>query len=340
MRKKGGRTSAYTGSSEGEQGFWPSYADMMSAVALILFFVMLLSYIQNMITGNNLKGTEAELNAALEQLAITSSQVKEAQDELKVIFDDLEIARQDLDKQQIHIDEQQSHIEEQANYILEQQANISAQKEVIDQQKAQADLQQQYLSATQAELSVLRKQMQDVALLRVSIVDQIRKSAENAMGADTITVSDNGNLVLSESVLFDRSSADLKANSRAVLDQLADGFAAFLSDENITKYVDTIIIGGHADSTGSDQINWDLSTRRAKAVLSYLLMTSHNGGLNQYAKYFSAAGYGSTRPIADNSTPEGMAKNRRIEISIVLKDDTVQEILDQYLAIKVPDAVG
>ena len=45
-------------SQEGEQGFWPSYADMMSAVALILFFLMLLSYIQNLITGNNLRSTQ------------------------------------------------------------------------------------------------------------------------------------------------------------------------------------------------------------------------------------------------------------------------------------------
>ena len=56
-----GRTDAMVRSAEGEQGFWPSYADMMSAVALILFFLMLLSYISNMITGNNLKNTESQL---------------------------------------------------------------------------------------------------------------------------------------------------------------------------------------------------------------------------------------------------------------------------------------
>ena len=56
-RQYRGRTDAMVKSQEGEQGFWPSYADMMSAVALILFFLMLLSYISNMITGNNLKNT-------------------------------------------------------------------------------------------------------------------------------------------------------------------------------------------------------------------------------------------------------------------------------------------
>ena len=53
-----GRSGAFVRSSEGEQGFWPSYADMMSAVALILFFLMLLSYIQNLIAHAGRRGAE------------------------------------------------------------------------------------------------------------------------------------------------------------------------------------------------------------------------------------------------------------------------------------------
>ena len=54
----------------GEQGFWPSYADMMSAVALILFFLMLISYIQNLITGNDLQNTQEVLEDTDGQLAL------------------------------------------------------------------------------------------------------------------------------------------------------------------------------------------------------------------------------------------------------------------------------
>ena len=57
-----GRSAGMTAGSQGEQGFWPSYADMMSAVALILFFLMLLSYIQNLITGNDLRSTRDVLD--------------------------------------------------------------------------------------------------------------------------------------------------------------------------------------------------------------------------------------------------------------------------------------
>ena len=76
MRRAGYRGPSRSSASEGgEQGFWPSYADMMSAVALILFFLMLLSYIQNLITGNDLQNTQ-------EVLADTREQVSDAQLEL------------------------------------------------------------------------------------------------------------------------------------------------------------------------------------------------------------------------------------------------------------------
>ena len=57
-RHYSGRNDGRAASSQGEQGFWPSYADMMSAVALILFFLMLLAYIQNLITGRDLQNTQ------------------------------------------------------------------------------------------------------------------------------------------------------------------------------------------------------------------------------------------------------------------------------------------
>ena len=163
-------------------------------------------------------------------------------------------------------------------------------------------------------------------------------SAEQVMGsANTISISDTGSLVLSESVLFDRSSSALKPNSKQVLDQLAVGFASFLSTSDSLEYVDTIVIGGHADSTGSNELNRKLSTDRANSVLSYL-MSTQGGILTPYAQYFCASGYGSTRPVASNETPEGQAQNRRIEISIILKDESVLDALNQYLAIEVPNA--
>lgn len=327
MRKAPRRTQS--GTNNGEQGFWPSYTDMMSAVALILFFLMLLAYIQNIITNNNLLDKESELRDTLDKLIVATQQVKDKESELQNVTDDLENAQKDLDQKQLTLDEQADSIVEQANFILQQQADIAAQKETIAQQ-------QQYLQNTQAELSQVRSQMQAAAFLRVDIVEKIRQTVEEAMGSsNSISVSETGSLVLSESVLFDQGRADLKANSRQLLDQLAIGFASFLENSDSLQYVDTIVIGGHADSTGSDSLNRKLSTDRANAVLSYL-MTTQNGVLAPYAKYFCAAGYSSTRPVTSNDTPEGRAQNRRIEVSITLKDESVLDALNQYLSIQIP----
>ena len=128
--------------SGGEQGFWPSYTDMMSAVALILFFLMLLAYIQNIITNNDLLHKEEELKDTLEQLSIAAAQVEDKEKELQTVSDTLEIARQDLDEQQIRLDEQQSQLRQQETDIAQQEAYILQQQDTIAQQQAQMDRQQ------------------------------------------------------------------------------------------------------------------------------------------------------------------------------------------------------
>ena len=154
--------------------------------------------------------------------------------------------------------------------------------------------------------------------------------------ASKVSIGDNGNIILSEGIFFDLGSSDIKPESVPVLNELIDVFSAFLSNENNAKYVDSVVISGHTDSTGTDEDNRLLSTARANSVLNYLL-TGQGGELSRYAGYFCAAGYGETRPVADNSTPWGQAQNRRIEISMILKDESVLEIVEQYLSLSVPD---
>ena len=335
---KRSRRQGTTRDNGGEQGFWPSYTDMMSAVALILFFLMLLAYIQNIITNNDLSHKEEELKDTLAQLSLTASQVKDKEQELSKVSDSLETARQDLDIQQMALDAQQALLLEQEQKMAQQQADIDAQQATIQDQQAQMERQQTYLRDTQAELTQAREQMQTVAFLRLDIIQSIKQNMEEVMGnANSITISDTGSLILSESVLFSRGSFELKEDSRQVLDQLALGLASFLGTSDRIQYIDTIVIGGHADSTGSDEINRKLSSNRANAVLSYL-MTTQNCCLEPFAQYFCAAGYSSTRPVADNSTFEGQALNRRIEISVILKDESVLKALDNYLAIQMPEA--
>jgi outer membrane protein OmpA-like peptidoglycan-associated protein len=99
---------------------------------------------------------------------------------------------------------------------------------------------------------------------------------------------------------FDSDSADLRPDSTPALQQVV----ALLTAQSSLK----LNIEGHTDSTNSDAYNLDLSRRRAQAVVEWL---SKNGVA---ASRLSAHGYGSSRPVADNTTPQGRALNRRVEI--------------------------
>ncbi len=311
MRRAGYRGPSRSSQTEGgEQGFWPSYADMMSAVALILFFLMLISYIQNLITGNDLQNTQ-------EVLADTRAQVTQATLELDALGDELKRRQDEIDGYAIRIDEQTQ--------------TISAQEQLINDQQI-------YLAAANDEILAMRNQMQTVAVLRLSILEKIKDSIVEVMGdGSTVSIGDNGNIILSEGVFFDLGSAEIKPESELVLGELIDVFSSFLSNGENAKYVDSIVISGHTDSTGTAETNRTLSTQRANSVLNYMLM-GKNGKLDRYSSFFCAAGYGATRPVASNESDEGRASNRRIEISMILKDDTVLEIVEQYLAIQVPDS--
>ena len=103
MRRRVRTSSAVTAENGGEQGFWPSYADMMSAVALILFFLMLVSYIQNLITGNDLQNTQEVLADTEARLALTLRQVEDAEIKLAGVTDDLTKAQLTLDEQEEEI---------------------------------------------------------------------------------------------------------------------------------------------------------------------------------------------------------------------------------------------
>jgi len=85
-----------------------------------------------------------------------------------------------------------------------------------------------------------------------------------------------------------------------------DEVATALQKSDAEKFV----VEGHTDSIGSDATNEELSYRRAQTVHDYLI----ERGVP--AEKIRAVGYGKSRPVADNTTAEGRANNRRVEIII------------------------
>ena len=112
-----------------------------------------------------------------------------------------------------------------------------------------------------------------------------------------------GEKIVLKNIFFETAKYDLKNESIVELDKLA----AFLTkNENLV-----IEIGGHTDNAGNAQLNLALSKNRANAVKEYL---TKNGIVSTRLQ---TKGYGANEPIADNSTGEGKAKNRRTEFKII-----------------------
>jgi outer membrane protein OmpA-like peptidoglycan-associated protein len=114
---------------------------------------------------------------------------------------------------------------------------------------------------------------------------------------------DEGSRVVLRNIFFDIDSHTLKPTSRTELNKVADYLLAHPSLE--------VEIGGHTDSTGSSAYNQDLSERRASAVVEYL------AGRGVIPGKLKAKGYGDTKPVGDNTTEAGRAKNRRTELKIL-----------------------
>ncbi len=122
-------------------------------------------------------------------------------------------------------------------------------------------------------------------------------------GVDVQREGDTLRLQAPSNVTFATNRADVRAEFRPVLDQLAN---------SLSQYPGTVIrVEGHTDSVGSASYNQTLSESRAQSVRSYLIQR----GIAP--NRIEAIGYGLTRPIADNATAEGRAQNRRVEVLIV-----------------------
>jgi outer membrane protein OmpA-like peptidoglycan-associated protein len=112
-------------------------------------------------------------------------------------------------------------------------------------------------------------------------------------------------------ILFGFDNTALSPESREALTR-------FAANMNANPKTDIRIIG-HTDSTGKHSYNVDLSKRRAQSVVNFLREQ------NVSTSRITMDGVGPDQPIADNGTPEGRAKNRRVEIFILPSEEMIQE---------------
>lgn len=186
----------------------------------------------------------------------------------------------------------------------------------IDQESAKLSGQINELSALNKQLSSRIEQVSDRASAADAKAEEAKgigldakKDAQsaNAGVADLRTKFDNRNnfaLVDTKSVLFGFNKADLTAESKATLDDVARQVAG---NKNAV-----LTLEGYTDSTGDDAYNIALSEKRVKSVVRYLV-----GEKNYDLNRLFIIGLGNANPVADNKTADGRKQNRRVTVKIL-----------------------
>ncbi|HUI33268.1 MAG: OmpA family protein [Dysgonamonadaceae bacterium] len=144
-------------------------------------------------------------------------------------------------------------------------------------------------------------------------MDKQKAELEAIEGAqvESVNAGEAIKVTFESGILFATNSSTLNAASRSSLDK----FATSLQNNPDTD----VKIYGHTDSTGSDAINNPLSQRRAESVYNYLLSRGISGNR------LESQGFGSSQPIADNTSVAGRSQNRRVEVYILPNAKMIQE---------------
>ncbi|WP_437630174.1 OmpA family protein [Sorangium sp. So ce854] len=198
------------------------------------------------------------------------------------------------------VEELEKQLEAQGAEVSKMTSTLEDREKALAEYKARA----KQLEAIQARFDLLRKKLEELTKLGLEV--QVRRNR--------MVISLPGD------VLFDSGKDTLRKDGQEILKKIAD---VIRGDKSLATR--DYQVAGHTDSqpykNGPYYDNWGLSLMRARAVLLFLI--GKEGQLP--TRHWSAAGFGDTDPVANNSTPAGKQKNRRCDL-IVMPD--VDEMLD------------
>jgi outer membrane protein OmpA-like peptidoglycan-associated protein len=142
-------------------------------------------------------------------------------------------------------------------------------------------------------------------------MDKQEEDLRKVKGANVERQGDQLVVRFNSAILFDTGKADLKAQSQHDLTE----FAKVLKEYPKTD----LVIEGHTDNTGSKNFNQKLSDQRAEAVVAFF----EKQGVGR--DRLSGHGFADDKPVADNTTSDGRARNRRVEVNIAANAALKQE---------------
>lgn len=251
------------------------------------------------------------------KLKAAEAQIAELQTQVTVLRNEAEDYRSRIFELKESLEKLERALEDKTREIEAQKVEIARLRELL---RVRNPL-EEYLSAVEAERAKLLVRLQQQIQQDFPELE-VRISAEN----DALRFQGEG--------LFGSGSAFLVADKRRIIERIAERLDAVLPCYSLgprTSWdascnpggavIEAVQIEGHTDSDGPDQTNIQLSANRA--VSTFGAMLAKVPGLISHQNFdgepvLSVAGYGETRPIADNQTREGKSANRRIDLRFIM----------------------
>lgn len=222
--------------------------------------------------------------------------------------------------------------------------DLREQNRLLEEQRKVAEEEKNRL---RAQLDLLQGAQQ----ARQAVVEQVYLSLRD-QGVTVLIDRDNGILRLPESILFPVNKAELLPEGKVAVTKLARALAqvlpcyATLPDAAVPADcppsafgLEALLIEGHTDSDGAEDMNWRLSMERA--LHTYQVMTHEQPLLGELRSrqmredqntpggaypLMSVAGYGLKRPVAPNDSSENKSRNRRIDIRFIMTPPSEKEV--------------
>jgi outer membrane protein OmpA-like peptidoglycan-associated protein len=236
---------------------------------------------------------ESAQTYALSYVALRTAQLVQAQAATKAAKADLEKAQHELDQLQ-------------ADEMARTRNELNRAKQALSDKNRELAVRNEQLSAAGQQLQTKEEQLAEEKAARAAAEEREREAMRKLAAAAALNVKEEPRgtvIVLPGSVLFTSGKYELTPEAQQKLGLVADTIAPQAGAHEI-------VVEGHTDSKGTPESNQVLSENRARAVMDLLIARGVP------AQSITSVGIGQVRPVADNSTAEGRANNRRVEIII------------------------
>ncbi|WP_334176700.1 peptidoglycan -binding protein [Pseudoxanthobacter sp.] len=325
---------------------WPGFVDALSTLLMVFVFLLSVFMLAQFLLSREVTSKDTaltRLNAQIAELtqllAMERAGKADAQDSLAQLQASLDAALADRDRLQGLLTAAQGSSAGAGSQVSELQGALVREQKVSRDALAQVELLNQQISALRRQIAALetaldaseqrdRESQAQIADLgrRLNLalaqkVQELSRYRSDFFGRLREILADRPDIrvvgdrfVFQSEVLFASGSDEVNAEGKVDLDKLAD--AILQLEKEIPKEIPWVLrVDGHTDSrplsgVGRFRSNWQLSSARAIAVVTYLI------GRGVDPQHLAAAAFGEFQPLDTADTDEARARNRRIELKL------------------------